>query len=273
MSAIACAIVGTAVVGYLATKSASKSAKEAAQVQAAATTQAAKTQTEAQSVSTAMQLQFLRETRADIAEAVEKGLVDLETGFNAAIEALLPFASVEELNQAKELLSNPEAIMDRPSTRFQYAQGIEALNAAFSRTGGGGLSGQGVKAAQEYGQNFASLSLDAELKRLQPLIDIGLGAATNVANLQSGKGTAMSNLRISGATGSGNITAHMSSKAAEGVMNQGNIAAQNMTNQGNIAANNMINQANINTQMWSSIAQTGTNLALYKANPTLFKGP
>jgi hypothetical protein len=209
-----------------------------------------------------MQMEYLREVRADIAEAVDAGLIDLDTGFNMAIQQFEPLTGLEEYNAARQLLRDPSAIMDRPSTQFQYGQGIDALQSAFSRTSGGGLSGPAMKGAMEYGQNFASTALDAELNRLFPFINIATGARSNIANLYQGLGTSKANLRLGGATGYSNIGAQMAPGIAQGIANQGNIAASGM-----------INQANIQTGLYSNLAGMGTNMAmLYATNPGLFSG-
>jgi len=249
------AIVGAAVLGtgaaiYSANK-ASSAIKSSTEAQLAA-----------QGNATAMQLQYLREVRADIADAVEKGLIDIETGFNMAIEQFQPLTGLEEYNTARQLLQDPSAIMDRPSTQFQYGQGLEALQAAYSKTSGGGVSGPAMKGAIEYGQNFASAALDAELNRLFPFINSAISARTNIANLYQNTGTAQANLRVGGATGNANIVGQMMPAISQGI-----------TQQGNIAAGGTINQANIQTGLYSNLANQGTNMAmLYAMNPSLFSG-
>jgi len=247
------AILGATAIGagasMYAGSQASKTAGNAAAAQAGAQTQA-----------TAMQLEYLRETRADIADAVDAGIIDLETGFNMAIKEFEPLTGLDEYNTARELLNRPESIMDRPGIQFQYGQGIDALQSAFSRTSGGGMSGPAAKAAMEYGQNYASTALDTELNRLFPFINTAVGARTNISNLQQGLGTSKANLRVGGATGSANLTGQMIPSISQGIVNQGNIAASGA-----------INKSNIQTGMFSDIAGGVSNAAmLYAMNPEMF---
>lgn len=249
------AILAAGALGVGGAAYASKKASSAAE-------KAAEAQSDALVRSTGLQLQYLRETRADIADAVDKGLIDLKTGFNMAIKELRPLAGMQEYNAARRLLQEPGAIMDRPATQFQFEQGVEALQGAFSRTSGGGVSGPALKAATEYGQNFASLALDAELARLMPFVDIATAARTNIANLYQGRGTSRANLRVGGATGTADVTGQVIPSVAS-----------NITAQGNVAASNLINQANITTGLTSGITGNISNLAmLYATNPSLFSG-
>jgi hypothetical protein len=259
MAMLGAAALGTAANIYSSSRASSASAKAAA-AQSAGLTRSAEITSEAQKESMEMQLKYLRETRADIAKAVDEGLIDLETGYGLAvdsiqagypisveqletgygkaieglhrgsristydletgygeaaeslqekygdtigdletgygeaIEQLQPLTGLEEYNAARQLLRDPNAIMERPSTQFQFGQGVEALQSAYSRTSGGGASGQSMKAAVEYGQNFASMALDAELNRLFPFANTAIEARGNIANLQQGLGTARANV-------------------------------------------------------------------------------
>lgn len=252
---VATAIVAGAVIGagagmYGADR-ASKASEEAAGMMSESAAAAAE-----------VQMQWLRENEANIAAAVDQGIIDLETGFNAAIRELMPMASLDELNTAKQLIADPESLMKRPSTQHQFKTGVEAMQAGFSRTGGGGVSGPALAAATEYGQNFASLQLDRELARLQPLIDIGVGARTNIANIQQSRGASLANLRLGGATGKANIGAAV----IPGI-------ARMTQQQGGYAAGNVINQANIQGSLVGGISSNISDmLALYATRPELFSG-
>ena len=249
------AILGAAALGVGASLYSSKKAGDAAG-------QAAAVQGSSANYATDVQMQYLRESRADIAEAVDKGLIDLDTGFNMAIQELQPFAGMEEYNEARNLLNDPNAIMDRPSTQFQYKQGMEAMQGMTSRSSGGGVSGPSMKAAMEYGQNFASQALDTELNRLFPFINMSNTARTNMANMEMNRGTSKANLRVGGASGAGNLTGQAMPSITSNIMAGGNAAATGI-----------MNQSNINTNMMNSIAGQGTNMALlYAMNPGMFGG-
>jgi len=235
--------IGGIASGIGAVVGASKSSK--------ASSSAAETQSDATIQATELQLEYLRETRADIAEAVESGQIDLDTGFNMAIAELEPIAGMDTYNQALELLQNPESVFDRPGIQYQYDQGMEALNARLSKSTGGGISGPGMKAAMEYGQNFAASALDQELARLSPFIDRSIAAKTNIANLYSGLGTSKANLGVGGAGQIAGVTGQVIPAVASGIQQMGNYAATNQ-----------INQANISTNLMSNLSKTVSDMGM-----------
>lgn len=203
---------------------------------------------------TEMQLKFLREMRADIAKAVEEGLLDLDEGFNMAIKSLGP--KYDAVAEYINLLKDPSKVMTRPGVQFQYNQGINALQTGYSKVSGGGLSGDIIASAQEYGQNFAAMALDKELARLTPLIQTQM----NRASLYSQEGMAKSNLRVGGTTGTWNLATPMINSAAQGMMAASNTQAQATLGQANTATNTM-----------GSITGTISDLAsLYALRPDLF---
>lgn len=160
----------------------------------------------------------------------------------------------------QNLLSDPSAIMQRPSTQFAMAQGNEALQTAFSRTSGGGLSGPAIQAATEFGQNLASQSLDAEINRLWPMVNFGYNTALTKANLTTNYAANMANTRVGGATGIANVTGN----AVSGI-------SGTLQNQGIINSNAAINQGNVTTGLISNLSNTGSQFLNYAAlNPSLF---
>lgn len=252
----AAALIGGAALGAGGSMLAAKSQGDA--VESAAASQSA-----SNIAATQMQLDFLRENRADIAEAVEAGLIDLDQGFNLAISELQPLTSLDELNQARRLLVDPSSLANRPSYQFQYGQGVEALQSAFSRGSGGGLSGRGLMEAQRFGQNLASTALDQELNRLFPFINTAVQARSNIGQLQASRGSSMANLRLGGATGQANV----SGQYAPGI-------AAGMQNQGLIQANQAIQGANVQTGLLSNLVNVGTQFMNTAAtNPGLFSTP
>jgi len=253
MSGVATAVIGGAVVGagasYLAGKEQSKAIKKSGDAQAAA-----------MMASQEMQLEFLREQRADIAEAVEAGLIDLESGINAAIAEMRPEERLGAIQNYANLLQDPSAVFQRPGVQYQYDKGIEALQAGFSRTAGGGMSGPVLQAAQEYGQNFAAMALDAELSRLEPLMNIETAARSRISNLEADRGRMMANLRLTGATG----TAGATGAAAPGI-------AATITGAGAANAWSKIQRANVGTNVMSDLTNIGVDLAnMIAYNPGLF---
>jgi hypothetical protein len=253
MSWVATAVIGGAVIGGVASNI-------AADKQAGALAGAADSQAQATLMSTQMQLEFLRENRADVAEAVEAGLIDLDSGFNFAIAQLEPFAGTQELNAARGLLQDPSSLAERGSYKFALDQGTEAMQGAFSRTSGGGLSGRGIKESQRFGQNLASSALDAELNRLFPFFNLSAQANQNIGQFEAIRGSAKANLRLGGSTGQATVSGQYAPGIAAGIQNQGNIAA-----------NSLIQGSNLQTGLYSNLANAGTGMLNSLAiNPNLF---
>jgi hypothetical protein len=251
IAAVAAGALISGGIGYLSSKSSSKAAEKASDAQV-----------ESQDKSMELQLEFLREQRADIAEAVEAGLIDINEGINMAISEMRPEEQLGAIQNYASLLQDPNAIFDRPGVQFQFDQGVEAMQAGFSKTAGGGVSGPSLKAATEYGQNYASLALDDELRRLEPLMNIETAARTRISNLEADRGRMEANLRLGGAAGLSNATG----AAAPGM-------AATITNSGNAQAGKYINQANANTALMSNLAGGAQDLAyMYAFNPGLFSG-
>jgi hypothetical protein len=197
-------------------------------------------------------MDYLNQNRGDIASAVDAGLIDINTGYAKAIADLKPLVDqgLVSLADYNQLLQDPSAIMNRPSTQFQYNQGLSSLQTGFSKSTGGGLSGNIVAAAQQYGQNFASQNLDAELARLSPLISIGANAIGQTSTLNANQGNAAANLRISGtsqmntnaqlATGAiGNAAATTAASQTANSINQGNTFNSLLSNLSNLAVTKM----------------------------------
>ena len=151
-------------------------------------------------------------TRQDLQEALDLGIIDITQandlasdfltkgfaqarediggGFGGAIEELRPLTSLDALKQARGFLEDPSQIFDLPGVEFQFETGERALENILSKTTGGAVSGDILKAATEFGQNFASTQLDTALNRLFPFINLDVGARTNIANLFRGEGIA-----------------------------------------------------------------------------------
>ena len=176
------------------------------------------------------QIEFQREQlgimREDLAQAVDAGLIDLQDAYNIAVSEIQPYADRTAYNQALQYLKSPQDVMSLPGVQFQYEQGQDALANLLSKTTGGGISSDIMRAAQEYGQGFAGTQLDAALNRLMPFVNMGYGASTNLANLATGLGAAQSGLRMSGATGQAGATGQMAPLIAQNIGDIGNIRGQ-----------------------------------------------
>lgn len=275
MSWTAVAIAGSAVIGGIATTSAANTAAGASEEAMAAQLQGIRNQ----AVEDRTTLRIIRE---GLQEALDKGLIDLDTAneaaqaaleggyeaakevlgpaFQGAISQLEPFVGLEEYNLAKRFLADPSLAFDLPGVQFQFEQGEKALENILSKSTGGAISGDIIKAAQEYGQNFASTKLDEALNRLFPFINMSERARTNIANLgvdeaktignlEIGKGTDIANLASTlginkanlRSTAAGGEAAAAQSLAPKTGIATGNVLGQNAINQGNIRTN-LINQ-------------------------------
>jgi len=287
MSWVAVAIGGAAVLGagvsIYASGQASDAASEASQVQA-----------QSQREANAMYSSEFEQTRADLQKALDAGIIDLDTAnaaanaaltggfaaardilepaFTSAIEEIRPFTGMEEYNLARDYLQDPSKAFTLPGVQFQYETGEKALGNILSKTTGGGVSGDIIKAAQQFGQNFASTQLDTALNRLFPFIDLSNQARTNIASLLAQKGGVLAGLETEEgirmanlAANLGGAKANLRSTAAGG---EGSFVAQalpgltqGITNVGTIQAQGLINQANIGTNLATQLSGIGSNAA------------
>ncbi len=228
---IAAAILGTGASVYAAGKQG-----EAVRESAAASTTATQEQI-------AFQKDELRRTRADLADAVDAGLIDLDTAYAEATGQFEPYTDPFAFNMARQYLESPQDIFQLPGVQFQYEQGQKGLENLLSKTTGGGLSGGAVKEAQRYGQNFAATMLDQSLNRLSPFINIQQQAGANIANLATGLGRAKSGLRMSGATGQAGITGQMTPSISQRIGEMGSIEANRAIGMGGVYGNLATNLA------------------------------
>ncbi len=123
---------------------------------------------------------------------------------------LAPFQEqgVNALNQFAGSILGP--LEETPAFRFQLEQGVNALDRSAAARGKL-LSGQQVKAVQQFGQGLASQESNNQLNRLASLAGVGQTAATTTgqfgANASSNIGNALINAgeaRASGFVGSSN---------------------------------------------------------------------
>jgi len=224
----------------------------------------AQSQAEAQRYAIQMQQLNLNRTRRDIKGAVKSGKGYLNSGYNSALNTLNPMSGLDELDTARDLMNDPSAIMDRPSTQFIYGEGIEAMQGAFSKTSGGGLSGAAIKASQRYGQNLASMQLDAEMGRLFNFINLGERTRGKMAGLYEGKGKSKANLEVGGASGVSSITGQMTPGIAAGINNMGTIGANEQYMKANNATNLLQNATNIGGQFGNYMQM---NPGLFSSTP------
>ena len=196
-----------------------------------------------------------RANQALIKDAETYGLSQITGGFGRAREQLQPFAGMEEYEAARGLLQDPSSLMDRPGVRFQQEEGNRALQAAYSRASGGGVSGPAIEAAQQYGQNFAAQTLDQELNRLFPFISMSAQAREGMGNLEAQQAIAASNLRMGGATQATNLAAQSAQNVAQSMQQKGNYAAQQATARTNAQSGLYTSLGEIGSQSFGKFSQ------------------
>ena len=123
-----------------------------------------------------------------------------------------------------------------PGYEFGLRQGERALDRLISRTTGGGLSGEAIKAAEKFGQDYASSQVARSIAMLEPTIARGAGARQNIAQNVAGLGQTKAGIRFSGV------------QSARPPM------MPNMEGQADIA------KANVESQFWNNLLNLGVNL-------------
>ena len=174
-------------------------------------------------------IDFLRENRQDLAQAVQEGRVDLNTAFDEAISQLDPLTDLTAFNQALEILQLGPGELT-PQLQREFERGEQAIQGAFSRVSGGGVSSRALEVASQFGQDFAARRLNEELARLAPFINLSTGARENVAELETLRGRSLANLGIRGAES----RASLGRDIATGITNLGTIRAEGITERSNV---------------------------------------
>lgn len=177
---------------------------------------------QSQMQATQQQLEYLQ-------DAMDKGLIDIDEGYRVAQQLLQQYNEPWAYNKARKYLESPQGpqdIMSLPGVQFQYEQGQKTLENLLSKTTGGGVSGDIMKAAQEYGQGFASTQLDAALNRLSPYVETGYESATNLANLAAKRGLNRAGLRSDLGIASSKLFGDVGNIQAQSLYNRGNLAAE-----------------------------------------------
>jgi len=196
MGYVAVAIVGSAILGAGASAMSARSSSNAAESAGNQQLQATRESIEFQKEEAEKAREFQEMIRGEQSEAARQSLLNQQLAQNAsltgsrvaqdaAIDQFQPLAGLDEFNLARSFLQDPSQAMNLPGVQFQKEQGEEQLQKLLSKTTGGGLSGGALKAAQEFGQNFASTKLDESLNRLFPFINIATGARQNISNLMT----------------------------------------------------------------------------------------
>lgn len=153
-----------------------------------------------------------------------------ERMFNKQLELQQPFqeAGVNALNKMQS--GNVMGMMD-PSYQFRLGEGLKALDRQAAARGGL-ISGGALKAAQRYGQDFASQEFGNAYNRLASMAGLGQtatgamgGAAgqfgTNAGNLMTGAGAARASGYVGGANAlTGGLNQYMNYTQNQNLMNR-----------------------------------------------------
>lgn len=104
----------------------------------------------------------------------------------------------DALAQIKTLLADPSSVSQQPGYQFGLNEGRKQLDNRAAASGGY-YSGQQLKAAQQYGQDYAGTKLDSALNRLTTVAGLGqVGANNNQSAQQQTTGALSQNALSSG---------------------------------------------------------------------------
>lgn len=169
---------------------------------------AADAQSAAADRATAAQLKMYDQTRQDLSPYNTTGsnaMYSLGNLFGLANDKTNP-ASGTDPNAAGTVNSALATYQASPEYQFSYQQGLQALDRSAAAKGGL-LSGGQLKAAQQYGQGYATNTFGDYVNRLMGLAGIGENAAaqTGAYGTETGKGVASNALYAGNAQASGAI--------------------------------------------------------------------
>lgn len=119
-----------------------------------------------------------------------------ERMFNRQVELQEPWRQAG-VNALTKLQSGDVMSYMDPSYKFRFGEGMKALDRQAAARGGL-ISGAALKAAQRYGQEFASNEFGNAYNRLASLANVGQTASTNVGNAAGAFGANAGNLMTSG---------------------------------------------------------------------------
>ncbi len=130
---------------------------------------------------------YAQDRATDAASAGNAANLALQTRMyeeNKALNQPLVDMRNSVLPQIQNLLANPSSITQDPGYKFQRDQGFNALNNRAAASGNY-YSGQQMKAAQQYGQDYAGTKLDQSLNRL---MGVATGSQVGANNMQQNAG-------------------------------------------------------------------------------------
>lgn len=130
---------------------------------------------------------YSQDKATDAASAGNAANIALQTRMyeeNKALNQPLVDMRNSVLPQIQNLLANPNSITQDPGYQFQLRQGQNALSNRAAASGNY-YSGSQMKAAQQYGQDYAGTKLDQSLNRL---MGVATGSQVGANNMQQNAG-------------------------------------------------------------------------------------
>jgi|GEM_PF-7004550 len=194
------------------------------------------------------------------ASALGAGLSEWDNKYNQVRSDEANYMALGEQGLAgySGLLRDPNTITSDPGYQFQLNQGVQALDRSAAAKGLV-LSGAQQKAVDQYGQDYASTSLDKILSRYKTAIDVGQTATTQVNNAGMTTAAGKASLYNSLANLAMNTAAGKSSGAlasANAYLNTGSGLNSNTTSQ----ANNWNNLSSLINSLWNNTANNLVNV-------------
>ncbi len=143
-------------------------------------------------------------SRRRASRATGAALGEVRAGLRQSARYLSPYSRTGQDALARLAAGNIDVTAD-PSYRFRLDQGLGAVNRSAAARGKS-LSGQTLKALNDYAQNFASQEYNNVYDRQANLARMGLGAGTQLANNRLGAGRSLADIYMGGAAAQNQAT-------------------------------------------------------------------
>lgn len=188
---------------------------------ASAAKKAAKIQAETADENRALAEEYTGASLGDLDAALASALGETQAYADAGTNALSTLQSFLGLGSPEQAQTALTTLQNSPAYQFNLQQGYQALDR--SRNAGGRLySGGTLKAAQEYGQGFASNALSGLMDRVSGIADTGANMAGSRSNALLGTGQAKAGARSSGLNAITGANSEAGAATAGGVINAAN---------------------------------------------------
>lgn len=206
-------------------------------VSTAATLGSAYIQSNAASKAASQQADATKNAANLTAASATNSLKEIQRQYDTTRSDYAPYraAGVKALNQLATENDQPVTAADalaEPGYQFGLQQGQQALDRKVAASGGR-VSGAALKAATEYGTNYATTGYNAAYQRRNDRLN-RLSALAGIGQTATG-GTSSAGTSASNATAS--VNSNSSNALSNLVSSQGNATAANTLSQGNIWGN------------------------------------